>query len=164
VIRVVGSRVSEEVPDLTGSADIKLNERVSLHGQLHTLSFAHRIFPHPGPPWQSRQAIIFRLAALFDFEGHEVIMVWFLALPIICIAAAVFMRRFERHLENLTGPWISRTERRKLALFDGKSDGGSNEDDRERRAQASRRDAVDTGADDCRCFEHGHDFAFCPIL
>jgi len=33
-------------------------------------------------------------------------MVWFLALPIICIAAAAFMWRFERHLEELTGPWI----------------------------------------------------------
>jgi len=57
-------------------------------------------------PRQSRQAIILRLAALFPFEEREVIMVWFLALPIICVAAAAFMWRFERHLEELTGPWI----------------------------------------------------------
>jgi hypothetical protein len=42
----------------------------------------------------------------FPFEEREVIMVWFLALPIICVAAAAFMWRFERHLEELTGPWI----------------------------------------------------------
>jgi len=33
-------------------------------------------------------------------------------------------------------------------------------DQRKRREQASRRDAVDTRADDCRCFVHGRDFPF----
>jgi hypothetical protein len=33
-------------------------------------------------------------------------MVWLLALPIIYLAAAVFSRRFEQYLEQLTGPWI----------------------------------------------------------
>jgi hypothetical protein len=34
---------------------------------MHPLSSAHRTIPQrPGPPWQSRQAIIFRVAALFD--------------------------------------------------------------------------------------------------
>jgi hypothetical protein len=40
-------------------------------------------------------------------KGAEVVMMWFLALPIICLAVAAFMWRFERHLEELTGPWIS---------------------------------------------------------
>ena len=34
-------------------------------------------------------------------------MVWFIAFPIICAAVAIFMWRLERHLEELTGPWIS---------------------------------------------------------
>src|SRR5664280_3220158 len=37
------------VPQLTRSAGIQLNERVSLRRQLHALSFAHRIFPPSGP-------------------------------------------------------------------------------------------------------------------
>jgi hypothetical protein len=37
----------------------------------------------------------------------EVSMLWFLALAIICVALAVFMWRFERHLGKQTGPWIS---------------------------------------------------------
>jgi hypothetical protein len=43
----------------------------------------------------------------FVFEECDAIMVWLLAIPIICLTAAVFMWRFERHLEQLTGPWIS---------------------------------------------------------
>jgi hypothetical protein len=34
-------------------------------------------------------------------------MSWLVAFPIICVAGVLFMRRFERHLEELTGPWIS---------------------------------------------------------
>jgi hypothetical protein len=34
-------------------------------------------------------------------------MVWFFMFPIICAAVAIFMWRFERYLEKLTGPWIS---------------------------------------------------------
>jgi hypothetical protein len=34
-------------------------------------------------------------------------MIWLLAFPIICAAAAaIFIWRFERYLEKLTGPWI----------------------------------------------------------
>jgi hypothetical protein len=39
-------------------------------------------------------------------RGLAIIVVWFLALPIIWLAAAVFMWSFERHLKKLTGPWI----------------------------------------------------------
>src|SRR5260370_7298921 len=35
-----------------------------------------------------------------------VIMVWLIAFPIIWAAVAFFMWQFERHLEDLTGPWI----------------------------------------------------------
>jgi hypothetical protein len=34
-------------------------------------------------------------------------MLWLIAFPIIFATCVIFMRRFERHLENLTGPWIS---------------------------------------------------------
>jgi hypothetical protein len=49
------------VPELTRSADIKPNERISLRRHAEGLSLSHRTFPDP--PWQSRQAIIFRVAA-----------------------------------------------------------------------------------------------------
>jgi hypothetical protein len=78
------------VPELIRNADIKLNERVLLRR-------------HPRP----LSAIILRLAALFFIEECGIKMVWLLALPIICLAAAVFLWRFERHLEQLVGPWIS---------------------------------------------------------
>jgi hypothetical protein len=45
-----------------------------------------------------------------------------------------------------------------LASLCSQRDGRSNENEGERRAQASRRYAVDTGADDCRCFVHGATF------
>jgi hypothetical protein len=102
------ARTQRMVPDLTRSADIKLNERLSFAASRRPDTLiAPGNFLSPDPPQLSRQAIIFRLAALFSFEGHEVIMVWFLALLIICVAAAAFMWRFERHLVDLTGPWIS---------------------------------------------------------
>jgi hypothetical protein len=41
---------------------------------------------------------------VFSFEECAIIMVWLLALPIICLAAAVFLWRFERYLGQLTGP------------------------------------------------------------
>jgi hypothetical protein len=63
-------------------------------------------FPQVRPTAASCQAIILRLAALFSFQECDTIMVWLLALPIICLAAAVFMWRFERYLGQLTGPWI----------------------------------------------------------
>jgi hypothetical protein len=34
---------------------------------------------------------------VFSFEECAIIMVWLLALPIICLAAAVFLWRFERY-------------------------------------------------------------------
>jgi hypothetical protein len=40
-------------------------------------------------------------------SSWAVIMLWLIAFPIICAAGFIFMRRFERHLEKLTGPWIS---------------------------------------------------------
>jgi hypothetical protein len=46
------------------------------------------------------------LGGFVSFEERD-IMVWLLALPITCLAVAVFMWRFERYLEQLTGPWIS---------------------------------------------------------
>jgi hypothetical protein len=55
------------VPELTRSADIKLNERVRLQRHPRSLSL-----PHTGqlpPIVRARKAIIFRLAALFG-EGQ----------------------------------------------------------------------------------------------
>jgi hypothetical protein len=55
------------VPDLTRSADIKLNARVSLRRHRERVVIIYRtIFRRPDPAWQSRQAIIFRLAALLS--------------------------------------------------------------------------------------------------
>jgi hypothetical protein len=34
-------------------------------------------------------------------------VVWFVIVPFIFAAAGIFMWRFERYLEKLTGPWIS---------------------------------------------------------
>jgi hypothetical protein len=66
------------------------------------------VSPNPRSHRQSRQVIVLRLAVLFLFKGDmRVVMIWFLVLPIICLALATFMWRFERHLERLTGPWIS---------------------------------------------------------
>jgi hypothetical protein len=64
------------VPELTRNASIQLNRRLSLRGQLRPLSSPHRtISPRPGPPRQSRQAIILRLAALFfDLNKAEIEM------------------------------------------------------------------------------------------
>jgi hypothetical protein len=59
------------VPELTGSADIKLNERVSLRSQRTALCKRTGNFQHPDPPWQSRRAIIFRSAALLSHEVVE---------------------------------------------------------------------------------------------
>jgi hypothetical protein len=54
------------VPELTRRADIKLNARVSLRRHLDlVVTYDRTISPRPGPPWQSRRAIIFRLAASF---------------------------------------------------------------------------------------------------
>jgi hypothetical protein len=51
------------IRELTCSADIKLNERVSLRRHAGALSIPHRTISRgPDPPWQSRQAILFRLA------------------------------------------------------------------------------------------------------
>jgi len=56
------------VPELTRNADIKLNARISLLRQTKRICLSRRtISPSPEPPWQSRRAIIFRLAALFVF-------------------------------------------------------------------------------------------------
>jgi hypothetical protein len=44
---------------------------------------------------------------LCSVQGAKVNMHWFLAFPIICVVVAAFMWRFQRHLEKLTGPWIS---------------------------------------------------------
>jgi hypothetical protein len=46
------------------------------------------------------------------------------------------------------------THTSKLASLGRQRDAGADNDASERRAQASRRDAIDTGADDCRCFVH----------
>jgi hypothetical protein len=56
------------VPDLTRSADIQLNKRVSLHRRGRALGSATLDnFPkRPGPHQRSRQAIILRLAALLQ--------------------------------------------------------------------------------------------------
>src|ERR1700682_2581327 len=64
------------VPELTRNASIKLNARVSLRRRPFPLSISHRtISPRPGPPWQSRQAIILRLAALL-FASWSNGVVW----------------------------------------------------------------------------------------
>jgi hypothetical protein len=55
-----------EVPALTRRASIKLNTRVSLQPTHRcVVSYPSDISPRPDRPWQSRQAIILRLAALF---------------------------------------------------------------------------------------------------
>jgi hypothetical protein len=41
---------------------------------------------------------------------------------------------------------------------------GSDQNESEHCAQASRRDAIDSGADDCRFFEHGGTFLLLAIL
>jgi hypothetical protein len=46
----------------------------------------------------------------------------------------------------------------KLAALGRQRDARTDDDESQRRAQASRRDAVDTGADDCRCFVHSATF------
>jgi hypothetical protein len=65
----IGSLVSVAripVPELTRSADIKLNTRVSLRHRADKIRSPHRTLPHVRPtPKQSRRAIIFRSAALF---------------------------------------------------------------------------------------------------
>ena len=54
------------VPDLTCSADIKLNMRVLCWPSNNLIACSHRTLPQVRTyPRQSRQAIIFRLAALF---------------------------------------------------------------------------------------------------
>jgi hypothetical protein len=61
------------VSELTRS-DIKLNERVSLRRHLRAVSLPHRTLPHVRTyPTQSRQASIFRLAALFLAKGYATI-------------------------------------------------------------------------------------------
>jgi hypothetical protein len=61
---VKSARDAGVVPDLTCTVDIKLNQHVSL--RRHQAVVYHRtIPPRPDPAWQSRRAIIFRLAALF---------------------------------------------------------------------------------------------------
>jgi hypothetical protein len=64
-------RTGYAVPELTRSADIKLNERLSLRGQAKALALRHRtVSPNVlGPPWQSRQAIIFHLAAWLIWQN-----------------------------------------------------------------------------------------------
>jgi hypothetical protein len=58
---------------LTRSASIQLHERFSLQRHPRAITCAPDNFPNsPGPPWQSRQAIIFRLAALFSPPSHRV--------------------------------------------------------------------------------------------
>jgi hypothetical protein len=45
---------------------------------------------------------------LFLPEPHEVMtVVWFVIVTTICAAIGIFMWRFDRYLEKLTGPWIS---------------------------------------------------------
>jgi hypothetical protein len=55
------------VPELTRSADIKLNKRLPLRSRANRLRSLYRTLPQrpASRSWQSRQAIIFRLAALF---------------------------------------------------------------------------------------------------
>src|ERR1700676_291191 len=62
------------VPDLTRSTDIKLNSRLSLYLCCRAVSSAHRTLPNVRTySWQSRQAIIFRLAALFLEVAHLIV-------------------------------------------------------------------------------------------
>jgi hypothetical protein len=57
---------TSRVPELTRGAYIKLNARVSLQLNANAIPSSHRTLPHrPDLAWQSRQAIILRLAALF---------------------------------------------------------------------------------------------------
>jgi hypothetical protein len=39
-------------------------------------------------------------------SNWAVIMVWFITFALICAAGAIFLWRFEKYLEELTGPWI----------------------------------------------------------
>jgi hypothetical protein len=97
-----------QVPELTRIAGIQLNERVSLRCDEDCLPSSHRTIPQTSGPTSAKPSgVIFRLAALFSCEEQDVNMLWFLAFPIICLALAAFMWRFERHLHKLTGPWIS---------------------------------------------------------
>jgi hypothetical protein len=60
------------VPKLTRCDDIKLNERLWLRAHRRSLSICEPdISLRPDPPWQGRQAIIFRLAALFLEVAHD---------------------------------------------------------------------------------------------
>jgi hypothetical protein len=77
-----------------------------LRRQLHALKSAHRISPNPDPTMAKPSGNHIALGGFVSFEEFD-IMVWLLALPITCLAVAVFMWRFERYLEQLTGPWIS---------------------------------------------------------
>jgi hypothetical protein len=45
-----------------------------------------------------------------------------------------------------------------LSPLDSQRNGSGNKNDSERRTQASRCDAVDAGANNCRCFVHGANF------
>jgi hypothetical protein len=59
-----------------------------------------------GPTMAKPSGDYIPLGGFVSFEDCD-IMVWLLALPITCLAVAVFMWRFEWYLEQLTGPWIS---------------------------------------------------------
>jgi spore coat protein CotF len=60
------------VPELTRSASIQLNERVSLRHQLNSLSLPTGYCPHPDPAWQSRQASYSAWRLLFSENfSHE---------------------------------------------------------------------------------------------
>jgi hypothetical protein len=98
---------------LTGSAGIQLNERVLLQC-------------HATPLWFRRRAELAARPHIYGFQlrhrgrwhsstgarplllSRGLRMVWFLTLPLICAAAAIFIWRFEKHLEELTGPWLWR--------------------------------------------------------
>jgi hypothetical protein len=55
---------------------------------------------------------------------------------------------------STTSILFAATHSSKLPPLNHQCDARTDDDDSECRAQASRRDAVDTGADDCRCFVH----------
>jgi len=65
----------------------------------------------------------------------------------------------QRGQRSLFGRLFGSTNAGELASLCGQYDRRPNEDHSERRAQASRRYAVNAGPDDCRCFVHGATFS-----
>ena len=77
------------VPELTRNVDIKLNSRAALQRHRHRLTSSRRTPPHPQvrPQGQSRQAIIFRLAALLGLQMRRRLM-YALYLTSVVLASA----------------------------------------------------------------------------